>query len=507
MDSGGALSYRFSMRRAGLLIAVALLLQPAAAAQAPASIRALPSGEEWLAHFVRDLLPYWSSPEALGEPLGSYPTFRYPDGEPVEAEELLRPQYRGMSDHAAWIALRLDRSYTRMISRQAFVLGVAFHVTGDGRYLEWAKAGVDHILDDLADGDGSFCSWIERGECLPAAPRRTAQDLAYALLGPSFYAYLTRDAAVLDKLVAARRALFAAYRDKESGLLRWVLEASEDPPDRHSPEQLEIVAQLDQLNAYMLLLAPLVRGAEGERWRADLESLARLLVERFYDPERNVFWGRIDAPEFRRFGGHHHTDTGHTGKALWMLSRVARLIGDAEMAQTARQGGLRLIDEIFSEGDGWWVGGWNADGTPGEDAAMWWAYAELDQLAATLALEEPGAARRLERAYDFWFSHFVDHRYAGTWPFAVPPGEQPPLLKATLWKNGYHAAEHALVGLVTANALRGEPVTLYFAAAEGAAPEELRPYLFEGDSEVVRRLPLPQMPGYERLQVRFTDLR
>jgi len=59
-----------------------------------------------------------------------------------------------MSEHSAWIALRLDRSYTRMISRQAYVLGVAFHLTGDGRYLEWSKAGVDHILDDLADGQG-----------------------------------------------------------------------------------------------------------------------------------------------------------------------------------------------------------------------------------------------------------------------------------------------------------------------------------------------------------------
>ena len=128
------------MRAPHLLIAAALLLAlPAAAGEVPEAVAGLPSGEEWLAHFVRDILPYWSSPEALGEPVGRYPTFRYPDGEPIEAEELLRPEFRGMSEHSAWIALRLDRSYTRMISRQAYVLGVAYHLTGDGRYLESAR--------------------------------------------------------------------------------------------------------------------------------------------------------------------------------------------------------------------------------------------------------------------------------------------------------------------------------------------------------------------------------
>lgn len=138
---------------------------------------------------------------------------------------------------------------------------------------------------------------------------------------------------------------------------------------------------------------------------------------------------------------------------------------------------------------------------------MWWAYAELDQLAASLALEEPGAARHLGRAYEFWLGHFVDHRHGGTWPFAVTPGEEPPLLKAFLWKNGYHAAEHALVAMITANAWRGQPTTLYFAVPAGAEPAFLRPYLFEGEAEVVRRLPLPRLPGHERLEVRFTGIR
>ena len=495
-------------RQLALWAAVALLtamVTPAvSAAGPPEPISQLPSGEQWLTHFVRDIVPYFSSPEALGRPVGRFPTFRYPDGEPIAGGELLRPDFRSLEE-APWLGLRLDRTYTRMVSRQTYVLGVAYHLTGDARYLVWAKAGVDHILRDLADGEGSYCSWVERGACLPAPPQRTAQDLAYALLGPAFYAYLTQDPEVLQAVALAQRSFFARYRDPQTGLLRWVLEAYEDPPDRHAPGQVEIVAQLDPINSYLLLLAPVMPEAERERWRSDLSSLSRLLLTRFYDVERNVFWGRIDAPELRRLGGHHHTDVGHTSKALWMLLRTGALLGDKEMERIAREGGLRLVDSVFRPEAGAWSDGWNEDGSL-KTGASWWAFAEVDQLAATLALAEPRAARHLPRTYELWFTNFVDHHHGGVWPFPIPPGQDPPVLKAHLWKNGYHEAEHALVGYITSNALRKEPVHLFFAPATGQTPA-VRPYYFAGEAETVRRLPLPQLPGRERLEVRFRDIR
>jgi hypothetical protein len=32
--------------------------------------------QRWKDHFVNDLLPYWSMPTALGEPVGNFPTYR-----------------------------------------------------------------------------------------------------------------------------------------------------------------------------------------------------------------------------------------------------------------------------------------------------------------------------------------------------------------------------------------------------------------------------------------------
>jgi hypothetical protein len=39
-----------------------------------------PTGQEWLTHIQQDLLPYWTTPVALGNPIGNSPTFRANEG-------------------------------------------------------------------------------------------------------------------------------------------------------------------------------------------------------------------------------------------------------------------------------------------------------------------------------------------------------------------------------------------------------------------------------------------
>ena len=39
----------------------------------------LPTGREWVTHIRQDLLPYWTTPVALGNPIGNFPTFRAND--------------------------------------------------------------------------------------------------------------------------------------------------------------------------------------------------------------------------------------------------------------------------------------------------------------------------------------------------------------------------------------------------------------------------------------------
>lgn len=430
-------------------------------APAPAAGRAaatvppgLPSAADWRDHLVRDLMPFWTHPEALGSPVGAFPTFRCDDGRAWDATAPC-PE---LAQAPEWIRGALGRDYTRMRSRQTYLYGAAFHLTGDERYLELARAGVEAIRATV-EPDGSVPSWLEGGRPLPAPGERTTQDLAYAQLGLAMYWYLTREPEVLDTLLRVHDHLFAAYWREDWGMLAWT---------REGPEagRQELVAQLDPVNAYLLLVAPLLPEPHRGRWLADLERLAAAIVDRYWDEELGMFWGRIDDPVERRLGG-RHVDFGHSIKALWMLERLAVATGDGELAAWARPRAERLLARAFVAETGCWAESLRDDGSLAT-GLTWWSFAELDQTAATLALSDPARARYLPVTAACWRERLVDREHGGVWAWADPVDPARHYAKAHLWKSGYHEAEHALVMAVTAASLHGEPAALWFALPEGA---------------------------------------
>jgi mannose/cellobiose epimerase-like protein (N-acyl-D-glucosamine 2-epimerase family) len=71
-----------------------------------------------------------------------------------------------------------------MQSRQTYFYGAAFHLTGDPRMLELAKAGAAWIRENAIDREnGGAATWRSGGTSDPVPALRTTQDLAYAQLG------------------------------------------------------------------------------------------------------------------------------------------------------------------------------------------------------------------------------------------------------------------------------------------------------------------------------------
>ena len=467
----------------------------------------LPTAADWVAHLERDLIPFWTHPEALGRPVGAFPTFRCHDG---RAWDPAAPCPE-LAEAPEWIRGALGRDYLRMRSRQTYLYGAAFHLTGDERYLELARAGVEAIRATV-EADGSVPSWLEGGRPLPAAGERTTQDLAYAQLGLAMYWYLTREPEVLDTLLRVHDHVFAAYWRADWGMLAWT---------REGPEagRQELVAQLDPVNAYLLLVAPLLPEPHRGRWLADLDRLAGVIVERYWDEELGLFWGRIDDPGERRLGG-RHVDFGHSIKALWMLERLAAATGDGELAAWARPRAERLLARAFVAETGCWAEGRREDGSLAT-GLTWWSFAELDQAAATLALAAPGPAAYLPATAACWQARLVDREHGGVWAWADAVDPERHYAKAHLWKNGYHEAEHALVMALTAAALRGEPAAVWFALPAGAAvaaPAGPAPpaaaatpvsaYLFGGTVATRRPGSLSRLlPGHRLERLELVDLR
>jgi mannose/cellobiose epimerase-like protein (N-acyl-D-glucosamine 2-epimerase family) len=480
---------------------------------APARMAAgdLPSLDRWRQHVTDEILPFWDMPEALGTPVGNFPTYRCNDGTLPRPEapcpELARPP--------SWMAGDMDKDYTRMKSRQTFLYGVAFHITGEERYLEDARAGVAWLREHAYERDtGSAVTYWIAGKPGPPPDQRTAQDLAYAQVGLAFYYYLTRDPEVLADLVRLEHSLMKRYwqpsQEPPGGMLRWVLADGDTPGEAR---RQELVSQLDQINAYLLLLAPLIEDAELTRaWRRDLVLLARVVEQRFFAPEHGMFWGALQDPGSRRLGS-WHTDFGHSMKAMWMLYLTGQLTGERELVEFARP----LIAPLLARAtqpSGCWASGQDADG--GLDrGSQWWIFAELDQAAATLAGREPAAAPYagyLARSYACWFTRFVDHEHHDVWP-GIPPDGTPastrdhPPLKQHLWKNGYHVMEHALVALITTAGLTGQRLALYYAFATVPPRARIQPYYFTGAIAGERDHPLPHHPGLHGRRVEFEALR
>jgi hypothetical protein len=200
------------------------------------------------------------------------------------------------------------------------------------------------------------------------------------------------------------------------------------------------------------------------------------------------------------------TDFGHTIKAYWMLSLIGRVIGDGALSGFARDNAAEILHRAFLPDTGSWATQPTCDPAPHDldRTSTWWMAAELDQAALTLGLAAPRLLSYLPLTYRFWTWHMVDHAHGEVWDEVALPGLAPRLPKVHLWKNGFHTAEHALVGYIAASAARSAPVTLHFAFRGCKLPTVLRPYYFDGTLSSHAEAPMPDMPGFCRSQATFT---
>jgi mannose/cellobiose epimerase-like protein (N-acyl-D-glucosamine 2-epimerase family) len=402
-----------------------------------------------------------------------------------------------------------------MKNRQVYLNGVADHVTGNPEYLRRMRSGLDWLRKNSYDPNGIPYSFFESGNPGPEVVYRTSQDLSYSLLGLALYYYLTQDQSVLKDMERIRDYVLKQYVYKsEPQLISWVQTTKKNLSACEShdvglmrSDSKEIVAILDQVNAYMLLVARTVPPAARADWVSKLHQLAQNLRVRFYnDPAtsradmppavpKGFFAGCLLSPgnsscDFDK-GTLHHTDYGHSIKTMWMLYLIGREANDADMISFASTHAPELLARAFMP-QGYWA---QTDKSISADwdKPVWWIYAELDQAAATFGLKQPDLTKYLNSSYPFWLSNFVDQQHSvhEVWHMRPQDSASSPIPKAHLWKNGFHSFEHALVAFITSAQFQHTPAQLYFALGSTADPARMRPYYFEADqAQVIAKEPL-----------------
>lgn len=538
---------------------------PAPVVPGPQHLRLGP--EAWVEHLETQLMPFWMSASALGKSEADpFPTYRCKDGKAFGEPgcDVLSGEYKVLSDANAterqvgnpdgtrtdgpyeWLTGPRDellrRSYIRMHSRQTYAYGVAFHLTGKPEYLKLAHRGVKWLLANAVDKANGSYTFVLGGKPGPGVEFRTSQDQSYTLLGLAFYYYLTRDEAVLKVLTELKDKVKARYlsKDWEQGrLIRWMLKTRQEPrptcfstipaPDKGTTEQKELVALLDQVNAYMLLTAVSAPRPAREAWVKDLHAMAETIRDRFYNDgvksadqlhtgvspvvPAGMFAGCLtykgppEPPAGRPFcvdgknpppldpencdPKNHHTDFGHSIKSFWMLYLIGREAEDQAMEEFARGGADTLFPNAYLHNGTWGralkpVTAFDPKAPRFEQDPNkeWWIYAELDQMAATMALRDPAThVPRLNTTYPFWLKDFSpDGLEVAQWVYDACTGTDDAcpnrrIPKANLWKNSFHATEHALVAYITTSGVEKRPATLYYGLVKPETPK-LQPYYY-----------------------------
>lgn len=456
------------------------------------------AGDSWLGHHREDLMPYWDMPEALGEPIGNFPSFRGRNG-----ELLPESTRRGLST----------------LARQVYGYSVAFMLTGEDRYLTYAKAGLDWINTHAKDPvHGGYYGELDvNGD--PVNPQGNKDLFGLASLGLAYGMYfnVTRDPAAEADLLAVRDLIFDTYYDAAQHRMRDSMTFDLATEVDTGGNGGDITNLLVPGTAISLPNAALLSDpARRAQFRNDLRLLTEILIARHKNTQatnpanRFWFWGRT-----ARFGMFNsaQTDFGHNLKSYEMILNANNLLPDRpwDGLSADRETLLnRAWDDAASR--------WNerlrnfVQGNVEPDSG-WWIHDEADQTLAALDLAE-GFTRteRLARSAQTFLDVYVDRdpAYPARETFArvERTGLENDLRKSFFGKNMLHNHEHALIMYLHGRALEGEPAKLHYAfPADQALALVAKPYWFDaaGESRTVTR-DVTTLPGHKVVEVEFSGI-
>jgi len=446
-------------------------------------------------HLQKDLEPYWAMPEAKGSPEGNFPTWRTMTGA-LTANTARKP---------------------RMLGRQTFGYAIEYLLTGDAEKLALARAGNRWILDHAWDGSvGGWFADLDAAGNSSGAGAKLTQDFAYTVMGPAAYFFVTRDPEAEAKIEQTRQLLFdpATYFDTAGQRIRDGMNASLTAEAFLNGSGNDIVSQLDPITAFILLVQPVrTQQTDRDRMLADLRTLAVAVRDRHFS--QGLFWGNVNAlGAYRSF----HSDYGHILKAHWALTQIDKRLADRPFHDFLATWTDATLTRALDETRGRWKKQ-PASETTDDYGSDWWAFAEADQLASTLALHDPKWVPVVAKTSTHWRNEYVDQEYAigeiipsitadGS---PVYPWPSTDTAKCNEWKSAFHSHEHALVMFLFGHYLTGTPAPLYFAfpAAEiEARAKASTPYTFQGKVAGWEDLgEIAGTGGLHQVRVTFSELR
>lgn len=360
-------------------------------------------------------------------------------------------------------------------SRNAYAMVRAFQMTGDERYLEYARGALDFMYDH--GWDATYGGWRNNISSL-GIPYNISQDKSafiqhYALLGPAAMVeatasatdqeWLTRGYTYLDDVFWDRRPGMSGYYDR----VDW---RSENPRGK------SFNATVDALTTHAFIID------DQKRTQALLRNILERIIPTMSD--QAIGFAEVYDADWNIDPSERLSIMGHVLKTAWVMARAEQLYDfsyinvASPLADSLRDAAAFLAQHVLEKGYDHEFGGpyKDYDRITGEmqlwgladSTKAWW---QMEQaitaglIIMTPALSDPFLDMASE-SIDFFMDHFQDPVYGEVFADRTRRGDGIPEWgdhKGDGFKAGYHSIELGYYAWVYASLfLTTEPFTMHY---------------------------------------------
>ena len=424
------------MKRLTVVILVLLIAMGVMAAEGEECL----NGEFWREQALTDIIPYWWE-HARDEEYGAF--------------------YMNLSDR--WQASGTDK-YPLTISRDVFGFSAAYLLSGEEKYLEAAREGLDYLLEHAWDEEygGWFSRLSQTGDPDVSRGKNVPYQL-YTNVGPTLYYFVSGDERALSHVKESVRIRRTYAYDEEYGGYYYGLNRDLSPRNRNKCKH----AHFGYLGSLMPDLCMATRDPELLDWA---EELAQLSIERMMDEYGWVgkdFSREWDYRPMNR-DGRDVVSSGVELTAANAFLRLYQLTGN----ELYREHGVALGEQTMhcawdSEQGGWieYIERQPPHQPQGSLYVYWWiqCYGSFIQLQLYHITGDERYLDKFKIGAEFWNQYFIDKEYGGVFFSVSPNGSTRSSTKGEVWKTSYHEMEHALLNYLYVNLyVNHQPVVLHF---------------------------------------------
>ncbi|MEQ8186355.1 MAG: AGE family epimerase/isomerase [Candidatus Eremiobacterota bacterium] len=358
-------------------------------------------------------------------------------------------------------------------SRQIYSYAATYELTGDKKYLDMAKHGVDFVLSHhMNKTDNGEVFWTQRVDKKGNIPEGSSEDSlaineqTYGLTGLIAYYKATKDPEILEVIKGGHKFLTEHFTDKEKGGFFDSVNSGTFEANKTKSYNSTVYPATSAL----LDMAEIAEGDWKKEVMGQLKELSGDFIKYFPDPSTGFIKENFTSDWNEDWRGWQKQPegtigvTGHNTQGALFLLRAERLLAKEglltdEESKAYKDSAKNILDSILEKGYDKQNGGWFDVFVRETGKNMWHTnkafWQQEEGYLATLAMSkidgDPKYKEATDKTLQFWDKYFMDREVGGDRQTVAQDGTALTDPKGGPGKSSYHSVEMAKLALEIGN--------------------------------------------------------